>query len=411
MVLVDLVVLFGRSQHWIGVWPEASVAAQIVTLFLGPVLAGVSAWQAGRASRSGMPETLMGAARSGWRVEAVRLSATFTLGFLAYGVGCLTAAAVSWREAGSGFLWPSYLLLGVSTLLMFASVGHLAGRFWPSPAFTPVVCALGGFIVLLGTPYRFYVLSGPPDVRLSLSALTARLLLAIAVTVLAVAAPSSLARAGLKDSPRRLLPRHTRPVMFGATACFLAALVGLPMAGELRVERSASAGAMECARLKEGAPRVCVWAEHGQYLPELTQMADRLGSQSWGKTPDTFYEYGLRRQTFGDRGFDIAEGHVRTAAIAMAGHTFVTSVGRCVPPHRERRAWQAMDNLHLWLEYQAMGQDPATADKGLHVVGVAEAQREASRMMRKSPIEQRAWLAKQTADLDKEEWCKPDARD
>lgn len=103
MVAVDLLVLFGRSQYWIGVWPEASVAAQIVTLFLGPILAGVSAWQAGRSSRARVPEFLLSAARPGWRIEATRLAATLTLGFVAYGVGCLTAAAVSLHDAGPGF--------------------------------------------------------------------------------------------------------------------------------------------------------------------------------------------------------------------------------------------------------------------------------------------------------------------
>ncbi|MFF5333640.1 ABC transporter permease [Streptomyces sp. NPDC013181] len=411
MLLVDLVVLFGRSRYWIGVWPEASVAAQIVTLFLGPILAGVSAWQAGRASRAGMPELILGAARPSWRIEAARLGATLTLGYLAYGVGCLTAAAVSWREAGPGFLWPSYLLLGAVTLLMFASVGHLAGRLWPSAAFTPVICALGGFIVLLGTPYRFYVLAGPPDVRLSLAPVAARLLLAVAFTVLAVVVPSRPVRAGRKDSSQRYLPRHTHPALFGSAVGLLAAMVALPVAGELRTERSASSGDMLCSRAQDGAPRVCVWAEHRTYLPELSRMAERLGRQTWGKAPDAFYEYGLRRRQLGDRGFDIAEGHVRTAAIAMAHQTFVTSVGRCRPPREESRAWEAMDNIHLWLEYQAMGQDPAAADEGLSLVGVTDAQRAASEAVRKSPSEQRAWLARETGYLNKEGWCRPDAGD
>ncbi len=108
VIALDLLVLFGRSRYWIGVWPEASVAVQVVTLFLGPVLSGVSAWQAGRSSRAGMPETVLAAARPFWRTEAARLAATLTLGFLAYLVGCLTAVAVSTGEAGPGFLWPSY---------------------------------------------------------------------------------------------------------------------------------------------------------------------------------------------------------------------------------------------------------------------------------------------------------------
>ncbi|MER8235904.1 ABC transporter permease [Streptomyces sp. NPDC094049] len=409
MIAVDLAVLFGRSRYWIGVWPEASAAAQIVTLFLGPVLAGVSAWQAGRSSRAGMPEFLLAAARPGWQIEAQRLAATLTLGFLAYGIGCLTAAAVSLGEAGPGFLWPSYLLLGAATLIIFASVGHLAGRWWPSPGFTPVVCALGCFISMLGLPFKFNVLAGTPDTHVSPAPLAVRLFLALALAVLAVTAPPRRNKAERQISHRRL-PRPTRAVVLGSAVCALVALAAAPSMGELRVERAASETSPLCDRADESAPRVCVWPEHRKYLPELTRIAQRLDrpSQAWVKAPDEFYEFGLRRTPLGDRGFDIAEGHTRTAAIAMADQVFTTSLGRCLPPPRERRAWQAIDNIHLWLEYQAMGLDPAAADKGLNLTGVTTAQREATEASRMTPTEQRNWIARERGHLRENTWCKPD---
>ncbi|MER7536021.1 ABC transporter permease [Streptomyces sp. NPDC097704] len=409
MIVVDLAVLFGRSQYWIGVWPEASVAAQIVTLFLGPVLAGVSAWQAGRSSRAGMPEFILAAARPGWRIEAARLTATLTLGFVAYGIGCIAAAAVSLSEAGPGFLWPSYLLLGAATLIIFASVGHLAGRWWPSPGFTPVVCTLGCFISMLGLPFKFNVLAGTPDTHLSPLPLAVRLLLALALAVLAVTAPPRTSKAE-RQMPRRELPPHMRGVVIGSAVCVLVALAAAPAAGELRVERPASATSPLCDRVDEKAPRVCVWPEHRKYLPELTKVAQRLGqsSQPWVKAPNEFYEFGLRRGSLGDRGFDIAEGHVRTAAIAMADQVFTTSLGRCVPPLKERRAWQAIDNIHLWLEYQAMGQDPAAADKGLNLMGVTTAQQEATRATRMTPAAQQKWITQERSHLRESTWCKPD---
>lgn len=409
MIAVDLVVLFGRSRYWIGVWPEASVAAQIVTLFLGPVLAGVSAWQAGRASRSGMPEYLLAAARPDWQIETARLAATLTLGFLAYGIGCLTAAAVSLADAGPGFLWPSYLLLGATTLVLFASVGHLAGRWWPSAAFTPVICALGCFISMLALPFRFNVLAGPPDTYLRPLPVAVRLFLALALAVLAVTAPP-LTRKTERRLPRRKLPRHMAGMVVGAAVASITALTAVPAAGELRVERPASATTPLCDRADRSAPRVCVWPEHRKYLPALTQMARRLDQQDQPeiKTPREFHEFGLRRGRMGDRGFHIAEGHVRTAAIAMAHRVFTASFGRCLPPRAERRAWQAIDNVHLWLEYQAMGQDPAGADKGLHLEGVSAAQREAAEAARMSPSDQKNWLAQQRSRfLRKTSWCTP----
>ncbi|MEV0126106.1 ABC transporter permease [Streptomyces sp. NPDC050703] len=412
MIAVDLLVLFGRSRYWIGVWPEASVAAQIVTLFLGPVLAGISAWQAGRSSRAGMPEFLLGAARPGWRIEAVRLAATLTLGFLAYGIGCLTAAAVSLSDAGPGFLWPSYLLLGASTLIIFASVGHLAGRWWPSAAFTPIVCALGCFISMLALPFKFNVLAGPPDTHLSPLPVALRLLCALALAVLAVTAPP-MRRKAERQTPHRKLPRHVRGIAAGSVVCSFFALAAAPAVGELRVERPASATTPLCDRANDSAPRVCVWPEHRKYLPELTRMAQHLDQapQRWIKVPAEFHEFGLQRTDLGDAGFHIAEGHVRTAAIAMADQVFTASFGRCRPPRDERQAWQSMDNIHLWLEYQAVGQDPAVADKGLHLEGVSTAQREATKAARMPSPEQQTWVAQERSHVLRESsWCTPDER-
>ncbi|MEE4492039.1 DUF7224 domain-containing protein [Streptomyces sp. BE230] len=409
MIAVDLLVLFGRSRYWIGVWPEASVAAQVVTLFLGPVLAGVSAWQAGRSSRSGMPEALLATARPVWRLESARLTATLTLGFLAYAIGCLTAAVISFDEAGPGFLWPSYLLLGASTLIIFASVGHLAGRWWPSAAFTPAVCAMGAFISMLALPFRFNVLAGPPDQHLRPLPVAVRLLFALALATLAVTAPP-LRRSAERQMPRHNTPWHIRGVAAGAAVISLFALAAIPAAGELRVERPATATTPVCERAVEGAPRVCVWPEHRKYLPDLTRMAQRLdrSSQSWLKSPRTFYEFGLERTTRGDGGFDIAEGHVRTAAIAMADRVFKESLGLCIPPHQEKRVWQAMDNIHLWLEYHSTGQDPAVADEGLHMEGVSVAQRAAARAMRAPAAEQQKWLIQERSYIVRDpSWCEP----
>ncbi|MET7637150.1 ABC transporter permease [Streptomyces sp. NPDC005438] len=410
LVALDLVVLFGRSRYWIGVWPEASAAAQVVTLFLGPALAGVSAWQAGRSSRAGMSESLLASARPTWRVEATRLCATLTLGFLAYLVGCATAAAVSYGEAGPGFLWPSYLLLGASSLIVFAAVGHLAGRCWPSAGFTPVTCALGCFVAMLTLPFDFVVLSGPPDRHLQPGPVLVRLLFALALATLAVTAPTRTP-GGQRQTPRRRTPARLRAVAVGSALASVAAFLATATAGELRAERPSSAVTPRCERAREDAPRVCVWPEHRKYLPELARMAHRLDhvEPSWMKSPGTFGEFGLHRTRRGDPGFDIAEGHVRTAAIAMADSVLTRSIGLCTPPRARTRAWQALDNIQLWLEYRSTGKDPDEADEGLHTEGVSRAEREAAKAVRSSPSEQREWLATERAHVHPS-WCEPDER-
>ncbi|MCI3928151.1 hypothetical protein [Streptomyces sp. AN091965] len=269
-----------------------------------------------------MPELLLAAARPSWHAEAARFAATLTLGCAAYGVGCLTAAAVSLEDAGPGFLWPSYLLLGCASLTTFAALGHLVGRIWPSAAFTPAVCALGGFVAYggVGQGYGLYVLSGGPTYTIDGTALSQRLLLAFVLVPL------------------------------------------ITLSGPVRVTRPAPTVEPLCDR---GA-QVCMRPEHRKYLPELTAMADRLARipQGWIKQPAAFYEFGLRPTKWGDPGFDIAEGHVRPAAISMAAQVSTHSLG-CTPPRDARRAWEASNRLDLWLEYRAMGVDPKAADAGL----------------------------------------------
>lgn len=402
LLSVDLAVLFGRSRYWIGVWPEASAATQVVTLFLGPVLAAVSAWQAGRSSRTGMGESLLASPRHSFWVEAQRLAATLTLGFLAYVIGGLAAAAVSFRSAGPGFLWPSYLLLGAATLTLFAAVGHLVGRIWPSSAFSPVVCALGGFVfmVSVGRSYGMFVLSGTPGYIVLPFPITARLMLAGSLAVLAVVAPVNAV--GKCVPPRRVTWR-SRGVAAGVSTVILATLIAFPAAGDVQQDRQASAVNPLCDRARSTAPRVCVWPEHRKYLPELILMAERMDGvpQPWVKSPDVFYQEGLRPTKLGDSGFSVVEGHVRPAAFAMANVVLEESLGSCVLPQDAVQAWEVRDQLHLWLEYRSMGTDPATADEGLHMEGVSGAQQAAAQAVRQSEALQSQWTSRLRADFEK----------
>ncbi|WP_030272200.1 DUF7224 domain-containing protein [Streptomyces sp. NRRL B-24484] len=401
MVLVDVAVLFGRSRSWMGVWPEASVAVQVVTLFLGPVLAAVSAWQAGRSSRTGMPESVLAAARPAWQAEAVRLAATLTLGFLAYGTGAVAAAAVSFDAAGPGFLWPSYLLLGAAILVSFAALGHLAGRWFPSPWFTPVVAALGTFIGItaLGQNLGFIVLSGAPDRDVRPTPIALRLLLAAALVALAVFAPALPGRrAGLRARP---LTWGLRGCATAAAAVVLVVFAAIPGAGGIQRDRTSADAAPLCRRDGDGVPEVCVWPEHRKYLPELTAMARRLSEvpQPWLGRPAAFYEEGLRRTGLGDTGFAITEGHTRTAAMAMAQAVFAQSLRHCDLPVDNAAAWRSSDRIHLWLEYRAMGVDPDVADRGLHMSGVADAESAARAAVVQPEQAQAQWTAGERAVL------------
>lgn len=92
LLALDLGMLFGRDTLWIGVWPQASVAAQNPAWFIAPVVAASAAWSAGRLSRARASEQLAVAPRPGWQREAVQLTAT-----LVYGWTVLATGAAGWR--------------------------------------------------------------------------------------------------------------------------------------------------------------------------------------------------------------------------------------------------------------------------------------------------------------------------
>lgn len=91
--------------------------------------------------------------------------ASWTYGLVVLVAGAAIAAIASLDEAGDGFLWPSYLLLGLSMVTLCVGIGHLAGRLLPvvlsSAVAAAAVFVLGLFI---GDAYGnsfLYVLSGP----------------------------------------------------------------------------------------------------------------------------------------------------------------------------------------------------------------------------------------------------------
>src|SRR5690606_25958929 len=125
-----------------------------------------------------------------WRADALLLAASVTYGLAAYLPGVVLAAVVSAPIAGPGFLWPSYLLLGVCMVVLCTSIGHLAGKLSASRYVPPLVVAACMFGMMFTRQlFELYVLSAPVQVQVSATALAARGGLAVLLAVLAVALP------------------------------------------------------------------------------------------------------------------------------------------------------------------------------------------------------------------------------
>lgn len=402
LIAVDLASVFGRSQYWMGIWPQASAAAQLPSLFFAPLVAAAVCWSANRSLGTGMAEYRSAVARASWRIEAVQLAVALTYAITAYLTGAVAAAAVSLADAGPGFLWPGYVLLGAGVITACAAVGHFVGRRSRSPVVSPVICGLACFVVIAAAGghngLELFFLSGPPQLGLDPLPLTARMLIALLLLLFAVFAPVPPPRGAARW-------RGARPRT--AVACWAtvmaAALMALPAVGPVRVERTASEGPL-CS---SGVPRVCLWPENRKYLPELSAMAERLAGipQDWVRPPDSFHERGLRPDgpDAVAGGFDTTEGQMWFAAVTMASATKKHSLEPSQPcdPRRSpeaEQAYAASDELWLWLQFRALG---TTGDPQMRISGPQGPVAAAREAVRMSEDDQRRWTGQRLAALRK----------
>lgn len=283
-VALTLMMLFGRSREWIGVWPETSAAAQVPMVLLAPALAAGAAWSATRDARSGMREQVAMTARSRWVAEAVHLAAAGVFGVAAFGVGVLVAFSVTLRETGPGWVWPSYLVLGFLLVTLSVSFGYLSGKLYPRLT-TPILVGVLAYVSLTffrRTKLSMFVLSGSPTLDVSWPALLARTVLVATVIYAAVTIPA--ARSSFQRSRRSTAATATSVVLI------LSATLAVLSTGNLRHERA------PVSPLCSGtAPRVCVWPEHEKYLAETVDMSRRLTTALEGvsEIPRTIYEHGV----------------------------------------------------------------------------------------------------------------------
>ncbi|MFE4516465.1 ABC transporter permease [Kitasatospora sp. NPDC056783] len=363
LVAVVLLALFGRSTSWIGVWSQASAAAQIPAFYLGPAMAGAAAWSAAAKRRAGV-EVGFGAARPWWRIEAVRVAAVLTYGLVAYAVGVLAAVVVTARDGGPSFWWPGYVLLGAVLITACTALGHLAGRRARSLYAVPVVCTLGClvFLGLIGFVPQgtsrgvgLAVLTGNPGLTVAAWPLLVRAAAALSLVWLAVIA-------GRQLRAEEYGPQWRRVRSFGTAGGVLAlagSLVLWALAGPLVVQRPAPAGPL-CT---DGTPKICVWPESRRFLPELREMAGRAAQLPGGRfrVAAQFTEEGVDGQPL-DRGtgFVLREGETWEVATVMALRTAEETI-----PMKCRRAGAEQWELIAWLTARIAGHGvPASVHGG-----------------------------------------------
>jgi hypothetical protein len=369
VIVIYLAVGFDR---WYAIGSQTATTIQLGAALGTVIIAAGAAWTGVQHSRAGQHDQLVVGSRNPWVRESIPLAAVivYAVAPVAAAVFATSIINLSWGRAGA--VWPSYIWLTLTTVILAVSTGYLLGRLLPSP-FTVAAAALTMTIVVFaGTDsdrMALATLYGYPDVRLSGAALAARMALAALVTAIAIGVGAWREWARTKTVSHSVGPAV-------AVSGIVVATVAVYAAGPLQVERDYVGGA-PCT---ETRPVVCVWYEHERYLPKMERYVERFNElDEFIALPDDpysgedeFWETGMR----GDVGDQLTFfGGDFGAASSMVHYAMETSGFPGCDIDNDGpgadRVGQLEWNLTDWFTLYIMDVD-STEETGAHAPGLDE---------------------------------------
>ncbi len=123
----------------IALWGQASAAIRFTIITLGPLIAGLAAWMAGRSTRRGMEDLLATTPRPATGREVATWAGTMAWGILAYVVVAAYVGVLTYREAtwGGPLAWP--ILEGLVAVAAYSAIGYAAGCYLRNRLLIPLV--------------------------------------------------------------------------------------------------------------------------------------------------------------------------------------------------------------------------------------------------------------------------------
>ncbi len=363
LVAMDLLFLLGQGRSWIGVWPLASARASASSLFLAPLVAAGAAWVASRSSDPGVRSRLVGSARPRWLLEATQLGASCLVGLTAYLTGVVVAAVLTFRTAGPGTVWWSYVALGALLVVDAASLGHGIGA---------VTGARIGGAITAGVTTLVLVMTLANSVNLVVA--TVSVGQEANGTGLVVRAALSIGLAAAAMTASTVIDRSPPPVWTSRWAGVSLTLGLLLATGSGIALASGRAVALvprhppDATTCVGSSRSLCVWPDERKYLPELTTMSDRLSSLSGSglNIPQHMVEEGLAVPP-STASFSL-HGSVWMAAFEMSMDIQIRTWGTqwCLPTSEAavNRIVIANEEMQYWLTVYLAGPQPANVFGG-----------------------------------------------
>lgn len=143
-------------------WFQTSLTVRDGVTIVGPLLAGVAAWLAGREARRGLGELLRTTPRPAFTRRLAAYAGVALCGLAVYCLIGLAIIAFSWSRASWGGPIVGPMLVGLVAVPVYAALGFAVGRRLPS-RFTPplVVLALLFLQTFVGQQREWYAFLSP----------------------------------------------------------------------------------------------------------------------------------------------------------------------------------------------------------------------------------------------------------
>jgi hypothetical protein len=164
-LMVALTLLFdnGMGLAWrLYLWPEMSVMVRDSLILIGPAIAGVAAWMAGRDSRRRIGDLLATTPRPAFARQTAAWAGTAIWGLAAYIIAGAVLVALTLTHAlwGGPTLWP--ILIGLLTIAAEAAIGYAVGSYIPS-RFTAPLVVIAVLVAQVG--FGWNMLNAPANLR------------------------------------------------------------------------------------------------------------------------------------------------------------------------------------------------------------------------------------------------------
>lgn len=290
LLLVGLATLAVDRDSWVGDGQATSLRVQFTLLALAPLSAATCALLARRNRRPGLDVLVAGTPRGHASAAFLHYRAVAAWLVLPYVLLAVVGTAVTGTRSSGLHVWPSYLLLGLGTLVAVTSIGYCAGHLVPLILTPPLVGASVFGLILasgdLGERAQRLVPFYPAGVASPAQVLRPTFVAAQLGWTLAIA----LLSWGVVVATHASATRSRLGLLATATLLVLGFLVWLLAGPTPYVPRRAVAPT--CAGR---GPTVCAWPEHQKWLTDATDVSSGLGRALQGvySFPAVVYETGL----------------------------------------------------------------------------------------------------------------------